>query len=200
VDIGKGIQRSFELFTKNAGLLIPAGIVVILISIFTFGILGGIMMGGFLMLCLKVMRGEKGEFNEIFTHFDKFVPTFLLTIMVYIPFTIIIISLIPLLGGLFAFVAGPLVNIAYAFALILIIEKNLAPVDAFKEAFTTITAKNPVMTWVYVFVCGILSFVGSIACFVGVLATLPFAQIAMAVAYNELYNNTPVTPSPSMEA
>lgn len=42
MDIGKGIQRSFELFTKNAGLLIPAGIVVMLISIFTFGILGGI--------------------------------------------------------------------------------------------------------------------------------------------------------------
>ena len=39
MDIGKGIQRSFELFTKNAGLLIPAGIVVMLISIFTFGIL-----------------------------------------------------------------------------------------------------------------------------------------------------------------
>lgn len=76
MDIGKGIQRSFELFTKNAGLLIPAGIVVMLISIFTFGILGGIMMGGFLMLCLKVMRGEKGEFNEILPILTNSFPRF----------------------------------------------------------------------------------------------------------------------------
>lgn len=198
MDIGKGIQRSFDLFTKNAGVLIPAGIVALLVSLFTFGILTGPVIGGYLLLCLKVMRGEKGEFNEIFAHFDKFIPSLLLTIIVLIP--LMIVGLIPILGALAMLVIGPLAGVICLIGLALLFEKNMAPMDAVKEAFKIVTEKNPVMTWVYALACGFLSGLGAIACLVGVLATYPFYFVSMAVAYDELTGSAPVAPSTSIEA
>ena len=100
MDIGKGVQRSLDVYFKNFVLLflatlavgavfiIPAlgmlagpavGFVLYIATAVAIGPLGG----GLIVLVLKLLRGEKAEFNEIFAHFDKFVPTLLVSLMAF---------------------------------------------------------------------------------------------------------------------
>lgn len=66
MDLGNAIQKSVDLYLKNFGLLFVAGLLVLLLSVVTIGILAGPLIGGFIILVLKIQRGEKADFNEIF--------------------------------------------------------------------------------------------------------------------------------------
>lgn len=99
MDIGNNIQKSFALYLKNFGVLFLACLIAGIIAAVTFGILAGPLVGGVLVLCLKLLRGEKGELNEIFAHFDQFVPTLIATLMLWAASLIVwVISMIPFIG------------------------------------------------------------------------------------------------------
>ena len=182
MDIGKSIQQSLDLYMKNFGTLFVAGLVATLLAAVTLGILAGPLFGGFIVLCLKLLRGEKGEFNEIFAHFDKFGPTFIVFLL-YLVFAIV--CMIPVLGMLVALVLGPVVAFVFIFAITLIIQKDMQPMDAVKQGLE-LFKPNAVMNWVYVLVFGILGGIGAIACGIGVILTLPFTYVGLALAYQEL--------------
>ena len=182
MDIGKGIQESLDLYTKNFTTLFVAGLVATLLSAVTLGILAGPLFGGFIILCLKLLKGEPGEFNEIFAHFDKFGPTFIIFLLSLVFY---IICMIPVLGWLVGIVLGPVVAFIYAFAITLIIQQDLQPMDAVKKGLEFFQT-NTVMNWVYVLVISILGGIGAIACGIGIILTLPFTWIGLALAYREL--------------
>lgn len=190
MDIGKNIQKSIDLYTKNFAPLFLAGLIASLLSTVTLGILAGPLMGGFVVLCLKFIRGGKGEFNEIFA-FDKFVPTLLVMIVIMVPY--LILAMIPFVGQLVGLVVGPFISLLMVSALAQVMEKNAAPVDAVKQAIDIIKGSNNLpMVWVYGLVMGILSAVGVIACGIGVFATMPLGTIGMAMLYEELTNSTTI--------
>ena len=182
MDIGKSIQESLDLYMKNFATLFVAGLVATLLSAVTLGILAGPLFGGFIILCLKLLKGEPGEFNEIFAHFDKFGPTFIVFLL-YLVFAII--CMIPVLGWLVGIVLGPVVAFIFIFAVTLIIEKDMLPIDAIKKGLALFQT-NPAMNWLYVLVFAILGSVGAIACGIGVILTLPFTYVGLARAYQEL--------------
>lgn len=190
MDIGKSIQKSIDLYTKNFGPLFLAGLIAGLLSSITLGILAGPLMAGFVVLCLKFIRGGKGEFSEIFA-FDKFGPTFLVMVIIMLPY--LILSMIPFLGALIGLVIGPFISLLVVSALAQVMENNAAPVDAVKKGFEIIKSSNNLpMVWVYCLVMGIISAVGAIACGIGILATMPLGTIGMAMLYEELTNTTTI--------
>ena len=65
MDIGKSIQQSLDLYLKNFGTLFVAGLVATLLSGATLGILAGPLFGGFIILCLKLLKGEIKEKSEV---------------------------------------------------------------------------------------------------------------------------------------
>lgn len=189
MDIGKSIQKSLDLYFKNFGPLFLAGLIAGLLSSITFGILAGPLMAGFVVLCLKYIRGGKGDFNEIFA-FNKFVPTLLALLIVFIPY--MILSFIPVVNILVGLL-GPFVSLLVVCALALVMEKDAQPMDAVKQAFELIKGSNNLpMIWVYCFVMGILSGIGIIACGIGILATMPIGTIGMAMLYEELSSGSTI--------
>lgn len=197
MDLGKNIQQSIDLYLKNFGTLFVAGLVAGLITCATVGILAGPVIGGFLVLVLKVMRGEKGEFNEIFAHFDKFAPTFVASLICFI--AMIIMGIIPILNIILVLVFNPLISFVWVMALIKIIEQDFKPMDAIKEGIELVKT-NPVMIWLYTFIINILSMVGSIALLIGVIFTAPLSSIGLAVAYQNMTTDNTVSNAPSINA
>lgn len=188
MDLGKNIQESINVYFKNFGVLLLAGLVASLITSVTFGILAGPVLGGFMILVLKVLRGEQQEFNEIFAHFDQFASTFIASIICF--GIMCIATIIPLLNILLLIVLNPLITFIWAVSLVLIIDKKLKPLEAIQQGFEWVKA-NPLMTWVYCFVMAFLSGVGVIACGIGLLVTAPLSLVGMVIAYKEL-NDLPV--------
>jgi len=186
MDLGKKLQVSLNIYFKNFGTLFSAGLVAWLLSALTLGILSGPLLGGFLILNLKIIRGKGGNFKEIFAHFDKFAPTLVISVIVFA--LTMAIGIIPFLGIPISLAVSPFIGLAASFALITVMEKNSEPIAALKESIAIIKT-DPAMFWVYGIVMGILSGVGAIVFLVGIIITLPLAPIGMAVAYNELPNN-----------
>ena len=191
MDIGKGISQSFDLYRKNVGVLLAAGFLTMIISCVTIGILAGPLFGGLLILCRKLLKGEKAEIGEIFAHFDKFVPALLLTLIIFVP--TMIVACIPFLGALVMFFAGPIINLVYSFGLIMIIEKNKTFMDALRDSFELIKP-NVVMNWVYAFVINILGSIGVILVGIGIILTLPISPLGLCIAYNDLTNSSSQVP------
>ncbi|HOJ77539.1 MAG TPA: hypothetical protein PL158_05500, partial [Bacillota bacterium] len=64
--LGKNIQQSIEIYKNNFATIFLASLVAGLVAGFTFMILLGPVFAGLSILILKIIRGEKGDFNEIF--------------------------------------------------------------------------------------------------------------------------------------
>ncbi|HEX2954976.1 MAG TPA: hypothetical protein VHR47_13480 [Bacillota bacterium] len=183
MDIGKGLSQSFDIFKENAGALIVAALVALIVSCACF-IIAGPVMAGFLVFCIKTMRGEKAEIGELFAHFDVFVPTLLLFLMIGVPLGIL--ALIPLLNILILLILGPVAFMVSSFGILSIVQENLSPVDAIKKGLA-LFQKNTVNNWLYGLVMYIIS---GICAFI----TMPIGNIGMILAYQEL-NGTDATPS-----
>jgi len=173
MDIGKNIPRGIELYVKNFVLLVLSFLVVSILSCVTLGILAGPLLGGFIVLCLKLLRGEKGEFNEVFAHFDQFVPTLLLVIMaaaVWVAWYIVAIiigpiwAIGPLLMLLLSLVVFPSLGMVLVLSVGFVVDRKMGPVDAVKRAIGGLLT-NPVMNWLYAVVVGILACLGTIVMF-----------------------------------
>lgn len=206
MDIGKSLSQSFEILKNNIGLLIGATLVAGFLSGCTLGILAGPLFGGVYLICLKLLRGEKAEFGEIFAHFDKIVPCLIFAAIIIglgIGLMIVntILAFIPILGWLLMFliwlalgVASPLIGLTFAIALCAMMEQNLDAVSALKYGFNKIK-DDLVMNWVYSFVISLVAGAGVIACGIGLLVTMPIAYIGMAIAYLQLNGSAQAPPS-----
>jgi uncharacterized membrane protein len=187
MELGKALQKSIDLYLKNFGLLFITGLVAAILSVVTIGILAGPLIGGFIIMILKLERGEKAEFNEIFAHFDKFIPTLIIAIIGMI--ISIVIGIIPFLGIVLGFIVGPFINLVSALAIAFVVEKNIEPIDAIKRSYGFFMT-NPGINWVYSLIIGILSGIGAIACGIGVIFTLPLSTVGMTIAYLEISAKT----------
>lgn len=186
MDITKGIRDSIDLYRQNVKVLLLATLVAAVGSMITFGILSGPLVGGLLMLCLKLIRGETAEVSEVFAHFDKFLPTFLIVIAMWAAmFIAMILGQIPIIGSLFLFVIGPAIGMVFILAIGYIVDQNYTPVNALQQALQCFLV-NPVMIWLYSFAIGMLSTIGAILFGAGVILTMPIGTIGMAIAYWEL--------------
>jgi hypothetical protein len=147
MDLGKNVQQSIDLYLKNFATLFIAGFLASLLSFVTIGILAGPLLGGYIILIKKIKRGEAGDFNEIFAHFDRLLPTFLLGLImagIVIAYFILqtILIFIPILGWMVMSlltivlaVASPAIAMIYTLAISLIVEKGMELGDAVKSAY-----------------------------------------------------------------
>lgn len=186
MDFGKNIQQSFDLYVKNFVTLLLASLVAVLLSVVTIGILAGPLLGGFMVLCLKLLRGEKGEFNEIFAHFGQLVPTLLVTLGLWaVSLVIWVISSVPFVGWIIQLVAGPAMMLVYFLTISLVVDQKMQPMAAVRKSINLFAA-DLVLLWVYALVTGIIGGIGAIVFGIGMIFTLPFGIVALTLAYQEL--------------
>lgn len=182
MNLEKNLQKSIDLYLNNFGIVFISTLVASILSVISFGILTGPLFGGLLILNLKILRDQPAALNEIFAHFDKFLPTLLLCLASGI--CSIIAGYIPVMGVFIGIALSPFILVITAFAMIMIIEKDYTFVAAIKEGIAFFKT-DPLIIWIYGLIASILSSVGAIIFGIGALLTIPFATICMAIAYQE---------------
>lgn len=186
MDIGNNIQKSFDLYLKNFGVLFLACLIAGIIAAVTFGILAGPLVGGVLVLCLKLLRGEKGELNEIFAHFDQFVPTLIATLMLWTASLIVwVVGMLPFIGWIINLVVGPALGLLYFLTIGFIVDQKMKPWEALRRSIDC-CATEPLLLWIYALICGILVGIGAIIFGIGIILTLPFGMVGFTLAYQQL--------------
>jgi len=208
VDIGKAISRAFDLLFKNLVVLAVAMLLAYLVGGITFGILMGPLMAGMVLICLKLVRGDKAEIGDVFKCFDKFGPTFLLFLLTGVAVGVVwvfslIVAVIPLIGWLIGLllmlaiaVASPLLGVGVVFALCNIVDKKMELMPAIKSAIERIKVK-PLETWLAALVFGVLAGIGSVICGIGLVVSAPIGVLGLVLVYLE---DTAVAVQPSISA
>ncbi len=188
MNIEKNLQKSIDLYLSrdNFGIIFLTSLVASLLSVISLGVLAGPLFGGLIMLILKLLRNKPTEFNEIFSHFDKFLPTMLVGLAFII--SSLIAGNIPVIGVFLGIVLNPFILVIASITIILIIEKGYTPLQALKEGFAYFKT-DPLIIWIYGLIASILSAIGALAFGIGAVLTIPFSVICMAVAYQEYSDN-----------
>ena len=186
MNVGKSIQQSIDVYLKNFGILISACLITGLVSVFSVRILAGPLVGGVLILGLKILRGEPGKLTEIFAHFDQLVPTLVATLILWgVGLIFWIIGIIPVIGMVISFVATPVLSLLYFLVIGFIVDQKMRPLEAVKRSCDYFAAE-PLQLWLYSLAMMILGGIGAIIFLVGVFLTMPLGMMGMIIDYQRL--------------
>ena len=188
------IKQGFDLFKDNAVVLIVAGLIVGVLSSVTMGILAGPLLGGFFLMILRLLDGEKVEIGEVFHGFQYFLPTFLFTLVfgIAIFFVPLILGHLPVIGGVAAPLGALVLETFVMFALPLIVDRKLdfwaasmRSVEIVKQLFWPLLGLHVLVS--------IIAFAGVILCGIGTIFTAPLAFCVLIVVYRAYFPAEPTS-------
>ncbi|MFI5510568.1 hypothetical protein ACIA48_24160 [Mycobacterium sp. NPDC051804] len=95
----------------------------------------------------------------------------------------------------FCFIGGLVVSLFTLFATVIIVERNASPIDAIKQSID-ITKNNLVPVILALLVIYAITFVGALACGIGLIVAVPVAGLFLVYTYRKLTNGqiAPLTP------
>ena len=131
----------------------------------------------------KAVAGQKGSFDDLFSGFAEFGTSWLMFIVM-----IVLLSV----GFVLCYLPGIYLSIAWMFAWNLLADKRGNFWECLEMSRQAVTAH---WGWAFLLtiVAQIIANAGLIACFVGVLATMPLYGLMLAAAYRRLFAETSVT-------
>jgi len=159
-------------------------------------------MAAMMAAFLPVLRGGEGKFDDLHLFLkDSTVLKQVLTVAGVL-FVISLAGIVPILGGFVAWVVTMAFNVLAAFALPLILDKKMEAIPSIKLSCQKVLA-NP-MSIVFLILAGIVAGIGIIAFGVGIVATIPFAVIAILCLYEVIFSGgmpaAPALPAAAPEA
>jgi hypothetical protein len=185
MEIGKSLQQGFDLYIKNFGTLFFACLITGILTAITAGILAGPLIGGVLILCLKLRWGEHGELTEIFAHFDQFIPTLPVTLMLWTATLVAgVIGMVPFIGWMINIAVGPALGLLYFLAIGFVVDQKMKPLEALRRSIDC-CAVQPLMSWFYSLVMLIIAGIGAILFFIPVFLTIPWGIMGLVIAYQQ---------------
>jgi uncharacterized membrane protein len=143
---------------------------------------------GLLQMAYKTMRGERPSIGDLFDWRGRFLQSFL-TGLVFLIVQVVLSGA----GNRNAFLyllslgAIPFLSILLGFTMSLVLERGTDVVNSLNEAAKLIFSRDAFMWWVVGLVFAAITVGGGLACFVGVLVTLPWMISASAVAYRDVF-------------
>lgn len=180
MDFKKHLETAWNLTLKSIVPLILMTLVMIIVSIFTLGILAPVAMAGYTQSLLMLLRtGREPKIQDIFSQMRLFLPLLFFGIICFIAI---------LIGFILLVLPGILVIAAILFCCFYMIplmtDKGMGLMDAIKESYAMAMAGNKAehVVAVIIFV-GITAIGGSI--FIGSLFTQPLATLFFLGIYEE---------------
>ena len=131
----------------------------------------------------KAVAGQKGSFDDLFSGFAEFGTSWLMFIVM-----IVLLGV----GFVLCYLPGIYLSIAWMFAWNLLADKRGNFWECLEMSRQAVTAH---WGWAFLLtiVAQIIANAGLIACFVGVLATMPLYGLMLAAAYRRLFADTTAT-------
>ncbi|HOJ33961.1 MAG TPA: hypothetical protein PKY35_06840 [Candidatus Hydrogenedentes bacterium] len=188
LEIGALFSQAWGVFSKNLGTLLLASVILYVIfgvlayftrSIGNF-IVGGPLCYGYCVLALRLVRGESGELSVIFSGFQRFLPTFLASLL---------ISVFLAVGFSLCVLPGFFVMIIYLLTFFYMADSD-AGAWASMEASRTTVMKN-FLSWsiIWLFLV-LLNLAGMLVVGIGTLVTMPLSVLVLAAAYDQVASSS----------
>ena len=187
IDIGNEMKRGWQLFQPNMGLLILASVIACVVSGITFGILGGPLMVGLLLVIRRLSKNDvtKPQAGDVFKGLDFFVQALLVLILSFVANCIL--AFIPVVGQLAALIVGAVSMWAFAFVAF----QKLTAIDAIKKIIEHTKNGEFTMPLLFAIIVSIISGLGVIACGIGIFFTLPLGYCMLVSCYETLFGDEP---------
>jgi hypothetical protein len=188
IDAGRCVSRSWDLVKGHFWLLVGACFVIHLIQGVPFvgGLISGPLYGGLFLLFLKLIRGQRAEFENAFAGFsDQFLQLFLAGLVV---------GILSGVGYLFCILPGIYLSVAWLFAVPLVMDRRIDFWPAMELSRKVISHH----WWQMLFLCilaVLVCFLGLLVCVIGLYVALPVAIGAFAYAYEDIFSSP--TPLPA---
>ena len=172
------LEQSWKSFTEFIPALIVSTLVLLIVSVFTLGILAPVCTAGYTQSLLMAIRDKrKPEVGDLFSHMNLFLP--LLAFFIVAGIAIFIGFLILVLPGIIIAIA------LYFFCLYLLplmTDKELGLVEAVKES-SRMAMEDPVVEHVAVVAIYIgITAIGQVVPF-GIIFTMPIATLFLLYAF-----------------
>ncbi|MDB6122589.1 MAG: hypothetical protein JWQ71_1582 [Pedosphaera sp.] len=215
VDIGSCLTRSWELLKKNfwpvvgitALVLIAAGGINQILGLFSRTAMQDLMRGevsglrifmvsitmilgmpvyslfygGLYLYYLKLIRGEPATIGDAFSGFT--------IAPVQLALVGLATGILVLIGCLACLIPGIYLGIAWAFAMPLVMDKQLGFWQAMELSRKVVT-KHWFMILGLMLLVGLVSAAGIIACCIGIFVTFPIGYIALMYAYDDIFGTS----------
>lgn len=164
--------------TPDQPPVLPALFFPMVFGMVVFSLLAGpFFLSGLYKTAFKQLRGEPISVGDVFSGGDIF-PQVLGAIIATAFFT--------MLGALFCILPAYVVSGLLFFAVPLIVERRVGIGEALSTSFNA-TKGNWFMFTLFAIVVQLLASLGGIACYVGILATLPLQFTITAIAYRDIF-------------
>jgi uncharacterized membrane protein len=97
--------------------------------------------------------------------------------------------------GSFCFILGLVIGIFTLFTTVIIVDRNVSPIDAIKQSID-IAKNNFVQVLLVWLVAGVIGVVGALVCGIGLIVAIPVAALFLVYSYRYLTNGqiAPLTP------
>lgn len=170
------LGRAIQLFITNPLEYMAAGLVALVLTTISAGLLTGPALCGAIVMTLKRTRNQRVVFKDAFKGFDKFTATF--TAGLALLGMVIAGSALFLLPGLFLLAL-------FGFALPAIMDGATDAGEGIRRS-RLLTGKDILGNMLTMITLVALALSGAIFMLVGLLVTVPLALIALTLAYDDL--------------
>ncbi len=141
---------------------------------------------GLIKITLDVVDKDEANLNTLFSC-TQLLGKFILGSIIY--------CLIVIAGLILFIIPGIIWAIKYQFFAYLIIDKNMAPMEAIKKSGEMTAGNKGKLFWLGILLA-LINIVGALCLFIGLLATIPATMVAMAYVYRKLAGELE-TPAPT---
>lgn len=193
VKFGEWIEKGFNLYKENFGILVLASLIAVVLSAVTVGVLAGPMFAGVILITLGLLdkKEPKPEVGTLFKGFDYFLDSFLFVILWGLALFVvsIVVGLVPCIGQLASIFVVFVAHAVLMFGLFLIVDKRREFWPASVESFNKVRPNF----WPFLgfsVVSNIIGSIGAIACGIGVIFTLPIQACILTVAYRDVFGGS----------
>lgn len=171
-------QTGFNLFRKSPAIYIIYSIIgaVALSNPISGIILGGPVITGYYVVSERVKNHRPAELSDFFRSFDKFIPLFILNLLM---------SLLIFLGLMILILPGIYLAVSYLFGHFLVWFYDVDPADALRLSRRCISG-NFGQILLLCLLLGIINTLGVLAFGVGILLTLPFSYCVVFAAFDDI--------------
>jgi hypothetical protein len=174
-------KQTWSLFTGKPLEHILASLIVLGLSMVSFGVLMGPLCVGQIRMIDKQRRGDDIRIEHVFAGFDSFAPSFLTTLIVLVGVSIGLVLLV---------VPGLFLMAAWGFALWFVALRGASAVEALSASWALLKQNTPSVLLV-VLLSAVLNSLGASSLF-GVLLTTPLSFIFATLAFCQLREPAPI--------
>lgn len=173
---GRWISAGWDLVKGDLMPFILMTLVFLVVTNCVPIVLQGTMMAGFHIACIRKMMSGRTEVGDLFKAFNYFGATLL---------AFLVVTVFTFLGLLLCFIPGLVVAAMYLFTYLFIVDKKMEFWPAM-QASHALVRKDYFGFSLFLLTLLLINVVGALACFVGVLVTVPLSYGAITAAYRDL--------------